>query len=94
VGLASPVVWGEEDRELNFEVGDGAMGSGTVTGVEDDDGGTTGGVEAVGGVGNGVGLIGSGMVRRGQGRRRGSGMTTGALPAVSRPKAGSAMRFL
>jgi hypothetical protein len=32
VGLASPVVRGEEDRELTFEVGDGAMGSGTTTG--------------------------------------------------------------
>jgi hypothetical protein len=44
-------------------VGDGAMGSGTVTGVGDDDGGTAGGVKAEGGVGNGVGAMGSGMVR-------------------------------
>jgi hypothetical protein len=33
VGLASPVVRGEEDRELTFEVGDGATGSGTTTGA-------------------------------------------------------------
>jgi hypothetical protein len=39
-------------------------GSGTVMGVGDDDGGTTGGVEAKGGVGNRVGATGSGMVRR------------------------------
>jgi hypothetical protein len=45
VGLASPAVRGEEDRELTFEVRDGVTGSGT---------------------------------------------TTGALPATSRPKAGSA----
>jgi hypothetical protein len=33
VGLASPAVRGEEDRELTFEVGDGATGSGTTTGA-------------------------------------------------------------
>jgi hypothetical protein len=90
VGLASPTVRGEEDRKLTFKVGDGATGSGMVTGVGDDDGGTVGGVEAEGGVGNGVGMTGSGIVRRGRGQRRGSGTTTGALPAVSRLKVGSA----
>jgi hypothetical protein len=65
VGLASPAVRGEEDRELTFEVRDGATGSGTMTEVRDDDGGTTGGVEAEGGVGNGVGM----MARR-RGRRQ------------------------
>jgi hypothetical protein len=34
VGLASPAVRGEEDRELTFEVRDGAMGSGMVMGLE------------------------------------------------------------
>jgi hypothetical protein len=101
VGLASPVVRGEEDRELTFEVRDGAMGSGTtttgalpvasrpkagsamglarqgrgwcngvggaVTGVGDDDGGTAGGIEAEGGVGNEVGTMGSRMVQQGRG---------------------------
>jgi hypothetical protein len=62
VGLASPAVRGEEDRELTFEVGDGAMGSGTTTGVGDDDGGTTDGVETEGGVSNEVGTMGSKMV--------------------------------
>jgi hypothetical protein len=38
------------------------MGSGTAMGVRDDDGGTTGGVEAEGGVDNGVGATGLGMV--------------------------------
>jgi hypothetical protein len=33
VGLASPAVRGEEDRELTFEVRDGATGSGTMTGA-------------------------------------------------------------
>jgi hypothetical protein len=61
-------------------------------GVGDDDGGTTGGVEADGGVDNGVGAMGSGMVRQGWGRRRGSGTTMGALSAVLRPKAGTARR--
>jgi hypothetical protein len=61
-------------------------GSGTVTGVGDDDGGTTDGIEAEGGVGNRVGATGSGMVRRCQGRRWGSGTTTGVLPAASRLK--------
>jgi hypothetical protein len=61
-------------------------GSGTVMGVGDDDGGTTGGVEAKGGVGNRVGATGSGMVRRCQGRRWGSGTTTGVLPAALRLK--------
>jgi hypothetical protein len=88
VGLASPAVRGEEDRELTFEVGDIMMGSGMATGVRDDDGGTAIGVEAEGGVSNGVGVMGSGMVRRGRGR--GSGTTTGAVLAVSRLKAGSA----
>jgi hypothetical protein len=32
-GLASPAVRGEEDRELTFEVGDDATGSGMVTGL-------------------------------------------------------------
>jgi hypothetical protein len=31
VGLASPAVRGEEDRDLTFEVGDGETGSGTTT---------------------------------------------------------------
>jgi hypothetical protein len=60
-------------------------------GVGDDGGGTVGGVEAEGGVGNGVGATGLGMVRRGRGWRQGSGMMTGALSAASRPKAGSKM---
>jgi hypothetical protein len=55
-------VRGEEDRELTFEVRDGATGSGTATGVEDDDGGTAGGIEDEGRVGNGVGAMGSRMV--------------------------------
>jgi hypothetical protein len=59
--------------------------------VGDDGGGTVGGVEAEGGVDNGAGTTRLGMVRRGRGRRRGSGMTTGALPVVSRPKVGSEM---
>jgi hypothetical protein len=71
VGLALPTLRGEEDRELTFEVGDGAMGSGTTTGVRDDDGGIAGSVEAEGAVDNGVGMMGSGMVRQGPGRRRG-----------------------
>jgi hypothetical protein len=62
VGLASPAVRGEEDRELTFEVRDGATGSGTATGVEDDDGGTAGGIEDEGRVGNGVGAMGLRMV--------------------------------
>jgi hypothetical protein len=33
VGLASPAVRGEEDRDLTFEVGDGETGSGTTTGA-------------------------------------------------------------
>jgi hypothetical protein len=66
------------------------MGSETATGVGDDDGGTASGVEAEGGVGNGVGAKGSGMVRQGRGRRRGSGMMTRALPVASRLKVGSA----
>jgi hypothetical protein len=40
VGLASPAMRGEEEKELTFEVGDGAMGSGMATGVRDDNGGT------------------------------------------------------
>jgi hypothetical protein len=68
VGLASPAVRGEEDRELTFKVEDGATGSGTAMGIGDDDGGTVGNVEAEGGVGNGVGAKGSRMVRRGRGR--------------------------
>jgi hypothetical protein len=44
--------------------------AGTVTGVGDDDGGTVGGVEVKGGVNNGVGVMGSGMVRWGHYRRR------------------------
>jgi hypothetical protein len=62
VGLALPAVRGEEDREQTFKVGDGATGSRTVTGVGDDDGGTTDGIEAEGGVANRVGATGSGMV--------------------------------
>jgi hypothetical protein len=73
VGLASSAVRGEEDRELTFEDGDGAMGSGTAMGVRDDDGGTTDGVETEGGVGNEVGTMGSEMVRRGRGRLGGRG---------------------
>jgi hypothetical protein len=57
VGLASPAMRGEEDRELTFKVGDGATGSGMVTGVGDDDRGTAGGIEAEGRVGNGVGAM-------------------------------------
>jgi hypothetical protein len=40
---------------------------GAVTGVGDDDGGTAGGVEAEGGVGNEVGTMGSRMVQQGRG---------------------------
>jgi hypothetical protein len=54
---------GEEDRELTFEVGVRSIGSVTVVG--DDDRGTTSGVEANGEVSNGVGVMGSRMVRRG-----------------------------
>jgi hypothetical protein len=56
-------VRGEEDRELTFKVRDDVRGSGTVTGVRDDDGDTADGVEAEGGVGNGVG-DGNGAVPR------------------------------
>jgi hypothetical protein len=45
-------VRGEEDRELTFEVGDDATGSGMVIGVGDDDGDTAGSVEAEGRVGD------------------------------------------
>jgi hypothetical protein len=44
--------------------------SGTATGVGDNDGGTAGGIEAEGRVGNGVGATGSRMVRWGHCRRR------------------------
>jgi hypothetical protein len=56
VGLASQAVRGEEDRELTFEVRDGATRSRMATGVRDDDGGTVGGIEAEGRVGNRVGV--------------------------------------
>jgi hypothetical protein len=62
VGLASPAMRGEEDRELTFEVGDGATWSGMAIRVGDDDRGTSSGVEGKGGIGNGVGATGSGMV--------------------------------
>jgi hypothetical protein len=45
VGLASQAVRVEEDRELTFEVRDGATRSRMATGVRDDDGGTVGGTE-------------------------------------------------
>jgi hypothetical protein len=75
VGLASPAVRREEDRELTFEVGDGVTGSGTAMGAlpvvsRPKEGSATG------------------LVRRGRGRRLGSGTTMGALPVASRPKAG------
>jgi hypothetical protein len=82
VGLASLAMRGEEDRELAFEVGDGAMGSGTATGVGDDDRGTTGGIKAGCGVSNGVrdGAMGSGMVT---GVRDDDGGTAGGVEAKS-----------
>jgi hypothetical protein len=57
VGLASPTVRGEQDRELTFKVGDGATGLGTTMGVRDTNGGTVSGIEAKGRVGNGVGTM-------------------------------------
>jgi hypothetical protein len=65
-------VRGEDDRELTFEVGDGATASGTVTGVRDDDGGTAVGIEAEVGVSNGVGVMvwHRGRRQRHRGRRR------------------------
>jgi hypothetical protein len=91
VGLASLVMSGEEDRELTFKVEDGATGSGTVTGVRDDDGGTTDSVKAKGGVSNRVGAMGSGMVQWGRGRRQGRGRRRGHYRRAARLKAASAM---
>jgi hypothetical protein len=65
-------------------------GSGTVTGVWDDDGGTAGSIEAEGGVGNGVGATGSGMVQQGRGWQRGLGTTTGAQGGVGDDDRGTA----
>jgi hypothetical protein len=78
VGLASSAVRGEEDRELTFEVGDGAMGSGMAMGVGDDDGSTVDGVKAEGGVGNGVGTMGS---RTATGVEDDDGGTAGSIEA-------------
>jgi hypothetical protein len=78
VGLASSAVRAEEDRELTFEVGDGAMGSGTAMGVGDDDRSTADGVKAEGGVGNGVGTMGS---RTATGVEDDDGGTVGSIEA-------------
>jgi hypothetical protein len=51
-----------EVAEAPREAASREAGSGMAMGVRDDDGGTASGVEAKGGVGNGVGATGSGMV--------------------------------
>jgi hypothetical protein len=50
-----PVACTKWSDGVGEEVGDGAMGSGTATGVRDNDGDTTGGIKAEGGVRDGVG---------------------------------------
>jgi hypothetical protein len=50
-----PVAYTKWSDVVREEVGDGATGSGTATGVGDDDGDASGGIEAEGRVRDGVG---------------------------------------